>query len=103
MAFQHFKKQPGTPARRVLLFARDHEAGAHSAPFETAASANADTAQGRAGETALVVREPEMRFKLRRVVRGTETQVFVYAIGIHYLTRVHLAIRIPGGLKFLEG
>src|SRR5258708_13872299 len=103
MAFQHFKKQAGTSARRVLLFARDHEAGAHGATLDATACTHADTAQGSAGKTALVVRELEMRFKLRRVVRGTETQVFVHTIGVHYLTRVHLSFRIPDGLKFLEG
>src|SRR6266567_7501910 len=103
MAFQHFKKQAGTSARRVLLFTRDHEAGAHGTTLDAAARTNADTAQGSTGETALVVREPEMRFELRWVVRGTEAQVFIHAIGVHYLTRVHLAIRIPDGLKFLEG
>src|SRR6266852_6249558 len=103
MAFQHFKKQAGTSARRMLLFARDHEAGAHGATLDATARTHADTAQGGTGKTALVIREPEMRFKLRRVVRGTQTQVFVHTIGVHYLTRVHLAIRIPDDLKFLEG
>src|SRR5215472_9479948 len=100
MAFQHFEKQASPSACRVLLFARDHEAGAHGATLEAAARANADTAQRGAGKTALVVREPEVRFKLRRLVRGTETHVFVHTICIYYLTRVHLAIGVPDGLKF---
>src|SRR6266699_5531961 len=103
MAFQHFKKQACAATRRVLLFARDHEAGAHGATLDAAARTNAYTAQGGTGKTALVVRELEMRFELRRMVRGTEAQVFVHAIGVHYLTRVHLAPGIPDGLKFLEG
>src|SRR3989442_11231781 len=102
MAFQHFKKQACAATCRVLLFARDHEAGAHGATLDAAACTNADTTQGSTGKTALVVRESEMRFELRRVVRSTKAQIFVHAIGAYYLTGVHLAIRVPDGLKFLE-
>src|SRR3989442_5374747 len=102
MAFQHFKKQACAATRRVLLFARDHEAGAHGASLDAATRTNADTTQGSTGKTALVVRESEMRFELRRVVRSTKAKAFIHAIGTHYLTRVHLAIRVPDGLKFLE-
>src|SRR6266566_1158598 len=75
----------------------------HMVPPSMRRHAPTPTQRGGKGKTALVVREPEMRFKLRWVVRGTKTQVFVHTIGVHYLTRVHLAVRIPDGLKFLEG
>src|SRR5260370_8396150 len=102
MAFQHFKKQAGTSARRVLLFARDHEAGAHGATLDATACTHADTAQGGTGKTALVVREPEMRFNLRRAGRGTQTQVFVHPRGVTSLSRLHPPLPTPHGRTSLE-
>ncbi|HEX6481648.1 MAG TPA: hypothetical protein VF043_22630, partial [Ktedonobacteraceae bacterium] len=80
----------------------DHVARAHRAAIHAAAFAHTNTAQCGCGEAALVVGKGEMRRRLGRIVRSTEAQMLVEAVGIDHLARIHLTIRIPGGLKFAE-
>ena len=56
-AMQHFEQQARTPAGRMLLFSRDHEARTHHAiaAAEPPALAHADTADRRMAEIVLVV------------------------------------------------
>src|SRR5947209_1702511 len=86
-----------------MFFLASHaEAGAHCAAFHPAALANANTAQCRVGKTPFISRELKMRLRSEGVVVGAKTQILVDAIGIHYLPRIHLPIRIPDRLELAK-
>src|SRR5260370_6509067 len=102
LPLQPLEEQVSTSAGTVLFFMRDHVARAHRAPIHAAALAHTDTAQRGGGEAALVVGKGEMRRGLSRIVRSTEAQMLVEAVGIGHLARIHLPLPIPGCLKFAE-
>src|SRR5690242_13684243 len=86
----------------MLFFTGYHIAGAHGTAIHATALPYSDTAQGSSGETAFVIGKCEVRFRLSRIVGGTEAQVFVQAIRINNLARIHVAMRIPDGLELAK-
>src|SRR5579871_5765140 len=51
----------------------------------------------------MILRELEMRLRLPGSVVGAEAKMLVKLIGIDNLARIHLPVRIPGGLELAEG
>ena len=67
------------------------------------ALADADTADRRVLEAAVVLRVREVRLQLRRRVVGAESQVVRDPVRVDDLARVHLPLRIPDRLELAEG
>src|SRR5438067_10014776 len=87
----------------MLFFASDHVAGTHGTSIHPAALAYPDAAQGSGGDTSFIIGKFEMCCRLPRVVSGAQAQIFVEAIGINDLARIHLAIGIPNSLELAKG
>src|SRR5438477_11474156 len=99
VAMHHLPEKMGATARGVHLLPRDHVAGTHRvllafASFPTTL-AHADATQCRIGEAAVIVGKFEIGRRLPRTIVRTQTQVFVDAIGVDDLSRIHLPVWIP--------
>src|SRR6266404_2335739 len=103
VSFRHLPEQMGAAAGGVLFVSRDAEARTHDSTFVAAALAHSDAAQRSSGQAAVVVGKFEMRLGLPRIISGTEAQVFIEAIRLDELARVHLPIGIPDRLELTEG
>src|SRR6185437_17011839 len=68
-----------------------------------AALADADAADGRVREVAVVARVAELDLRPPRLVVRAEAEVLVDAVRAHDLARVHLPVGIPDRLELLEG
>src|SRR6478752_7083978 len=101
---EHLEQETRAAAGRVHLLARRHEGRAHDvyAPGG-AALADADTADGRVREVAVVARVAELDLRPPRLVVGAEAEVLVDAVGPDDLARVHLPVGVPDRLELLEG
>src|SRR6202171_2812875 len=93
----------GATAGGVLFVARNAEARTHDSAFVAAALADSDAAHGSSGQAAVVVGEFEMRLRLPGIIAGAAAKIFVQAIRLDELTRIHLPIGIPERLKLAEG
>src|SRR5262249_4789645 len=90
--------------RRVHLLARRHEGRAHDVGAAgRAALADADAAEGRVREVAVVARVGELDLRTPRLVVGAETEVLVDAVRPDDLARIHLPVGVPDRLELLEG
>ncbi len=99
VAMHHLPEQVGPAAGRVHFFARDHVAWAHSvlrafAVF-TAAFSHSHTTQCGMREAAMIVGKLEIGGRIPGMVISSEPQVFIDAIGIDNLSRIHLPVWIP--------
>src|SRR6185503_17346090 len=92
----------GATARGVLLLVQDAVARAHGAALFAAAFADANAAQGGAGETLAVEREFEMRFRFPRMILGAEPEIDVAAPRFHDFAGVHFPFGIPDFFEFNE-
>src|SRR5581483_921319 len=98
----------GTAARRVPLFMRDHEAWAHGVIFRALAFcapalADANAAQGRVREAAVIVRKFEVGFWIPGPVIGAEPQVFIHSVRINNFARIHFPVWVPNRLELAKG
>ena len=98
----HLPEQSRAPARGVLLLARDHVAGTHHAAVRVATVADADAAERRVLEAAVILLEREVGLQPRRRVVRSEPKVVRDPIGVDDLARVHLPVGIPDGLELAE-
>ena len=104
LAFEHLEQETRAAAGRVHLLARRHEGRAHDVdPVGRAALADADTADGRVREVAVVARVAELDLRPPRLVVGAEAEVLVDAVRPDDLARVHLPVGVPDRLELLEG
>src|SRR5205814_6071917 len=101
-ATSHLPKQVRPAASRVLLLARDAEAGAHDSALILTALANAHTPQGRFRQTAVVVRKFEMGFGLPGFLVDAQAQVVIHTIRADQLAWIHFPIGVPKRLEFLK-
>src|SRR5689334_7519337 len=67
-----------------------------------AAVTDSDTAQSNPPKISLVFRIFEISIRLRRIVAGTQTQVFSGQVSIHNLSRIHFPVWIPNGFELAE-
>ena len=81
VALHHIEQQMSPAAGRVLFLTRDHVTGAHVTTFGAAAHSYADTAQSGVIEAPMVIGIFEVGDERRRVVIGSDFQVFVEQIG----------------------
>src|ERR1019366_468431 len=95
VAFRHLPEQVSAPAGGVLFIARDAEARTHDSALVAAALADSDAAQGGGRQATVVVGKFEMRLRPPGIITGTEAEIFVEAIGLDELARIHLPIGIP--------
>ena len=101
--FEHLEQETRAAAGRVHLLARRHEGRAHDVdPAGRAALADADAADGRVREVAVVARVGELDRRPPRLVVGAEAEVLVDAVRLDDLARVHLPVGIPDRLELLE-
>ena len=103
ISFRHLPKQVGTSASGVLFIARDAEAWTHYSAFVAAALADSDAAQRSSGQAAVVVGKFKMRHGLPGIIARAEPEIFVEAIGIDQLARIHLPVGIPKRFELAEG
>src|SRR5436305_3512238 len=102
LATSALPKQVRPTASRVLLLARDTEAGAHDSALILTALANAHTPQGRFRQTAVVVRKFEMGFGLPGFLVGAQAQVVIHTIRADQLAWIHFPMGVPKRLEFLK-
>src|SRR3569832_2452585 len=87
----HDIEQQTSPAsRRMFFLVRHHVAGTHRPSAFTTALANAYAAQRGVSKALCLVKPCEVRCWSFRGVAGTQTQVFVDAVRIYRLDRIHL-------------
>src|SRR6202790_5169412 len=99
LALQNFKKHMRTAARAVLLLKRNHIARTHRAGIMLAAFSQSDAPNSRLREGAAIIRKLKIRFELQRFIIRPEAQVLRGQVGVDHLIRIHLVVRIPGGLE----
>src|SRR4029079_11930590 len=100
LALEHLEQEAGADARRVHLLARRHEGRAHHVdPLGGTALADADTADRRVREVAVILRVPELDLRPPRLVVGAEAEVLVDAVRTDDLARVHLPVWVPDLLE----
>src|SRR5258708_7920825 len=87
----------------VRLVACDAKARTHDSAFIAPALAHSNTPQRGGCQAAVVIGKFEMRLRLPRIVARSEAEIFVEAIRIDQLARVHLPIGVPERLKFAKG
>src|SRR5262245_33203347 len=102
LALAPLEEQARPSARRVLLLACDQVARAHRPRVVLPAFTDADAAEGRPGEAALVLRKLEVRGEPGRVVGRTQAKVGVHRVWIDDLAWIHLAVRVPDRLELPE-
>ncbi len=102
VAFGHLPKQVGATAGGVLFLTRDAVAWTHHSAGIVAAFADSHAAPGGRGQAAVVVGQVEVRLRLPGIVARAETQIFVEAVGIDELARIHLPIGIPERFELAE-
>ena len=87
----------------MLFLARGLVAGAHGLRMLLAAIADADTTQGDPAKIPFVFGILKMCLWLRRIVIGSQTQIFCRQIGVDNFSGIHFPIRIPDRFEFAEG
>ena len=100
IAADHFVQQPRAAARRVLLFARHHVARAHGALAARAGGRRRRRRSDRSHRESCDDR-PENGNACctwRQVVADAFAQVFIDAVRIDHLARIHLPVRDPRSL-----
>src|SRR5690242_8490535 len=106
VAMQHFPEQVSAAAGGVPFLASDHVTGAHGVLLAFTAPATAFAysyaTEGSLSKAAVVLRKIEMRLRFWCSVAGPEPEIFVNAIWIHDLPRVHFPIRVPDGLELAK-
>ena len=93
----------GAAAGRVFLIAGHAKAGTHHSAFVVTTLADSDAAQGGVRHAAVVLRKLEMGGRVPGIVAGAEAKILVHAVGFDDLAGIHLPVRVPGGLEFVEG
>src|SRR5215510_9725437 len=102
IALKHFKQQAGAASRGVHLLARGHVAGTHGSFFILTTLAHAHATSCRLCKIAMLFRESEVGVNSGRIVVSAEAKVFIHAIGINFLPRIHLPLGVPGTLELAE-
>src|SRR5437868_12316983 len=96
----------GPAAGGMHLLPRDHIARAHRVLLTLAifapALAHANATQGCMGKTAMVVGKLEIGSRFPGMIVRSQSEIFIDAIGIHDLTRIHLPVWIPNRLEFAK-
>ena len=87
----------------VLFFQGDAVTGAHGFALDPPAFAYAHTTHGGMREIAMIFRKLKVSFRTPGLVISAQAQIFIDAIGLNHLVRVHLVLQIPDGLELAEG
>ena len=103
LSLQHFEQHVRAAPGAVFFLKRHHVAGTHRAGIVLAAFPQPNAPYRRLGEGTAVIRKLEMGFGLERLIVRAQTQILGGQVGVDHLVRVHLIVRVPGGLEFDEG
>ena len=99
LAGEHLEEQARPAARRVLLLAGRHVAGAHRPARRPPALADADAAKQRAREVPSVLPVRELGRRRRRRAADRLAQVLGDRVSVHDLAGVHPPLGIPDLLE----
>src|SRR5579884_1361927 len=97
----------GASARGMPLLMRHHEAGTHGVirglvSIFSAAFTNANAAQSRMSKAAVIIRKFEVGFRIPWMIVRSKPQIFIHAVRIHDLSRIHFPVRVPDRFKFTK-